>query len=155
MTNRIAFVRTTAALLATGMTFITFSAARAETAANYRAAVETSIDNELRLPTGKYGSRHGTATLAVTVSSNGQVESVRLLKSAGFAAFDQEAIRTANSVSYPASANGRTVAMVLGFNEAVTNKAQAEGGEIVTAWATEQDRKIRLAQQTTTLQPDS
>lgn len=155
MTNRTAFVRATAALFATGMTFITFSAARAETVANYRAAVETSIDNELRLPASQFDGRHGTATLAVTVDANGKIEAVKLLKSAGFAAFDREAIRTANTISYPASAKGRTVAMVLGFNEAVTNKAQAEGGEIVTAWAAEQDRKIRLAQQTTAQQPDS
>ena len=82
-------------------------------------------------------------------------EGTELLKSAGFANFDREAIRTASRVSYPASANGRTVAMVLGFNEAVTSKAQAEGGAIVTAWADEQDRKVRLAQQTTAQQPDS
>jgi TonB family protein len=71
--------------------------------------------------------RHGTATLAVVVDASGRVESIKLLKSAGFANFDREAIRTASRVSYPASANGRTVAMVLGFNEAVTSKAQAEG----------------------------
>lgn len=155
MTNYTAIVRTSAALLATGMTLITFSAARADTGADYRTKVETSIDKELRLPEASLAGRHGTATLAVTVDTNGRVESVRLLKSAGFTSFDREAIRTANRVSYPASSKGRTVAMVLGFNEQVSAKAQAEGGEIVTAWAAEQDRKIRLAQQTTTQQPDS
>lgn len=154
MTNAV-FIRTAAALFATGMTFLTFSAAHAASPAEYRAAVETSIDKELRLPAGQHDGRHGTATLAVTVDANGRVESVKLLKSAGFASFDQEAIRTANRVSYPASAKGRTVAMILGFNEQVSNKAQAEGGEIVTAWAAEQDRKVRLAQETTAQQPDS
>lgn len=154
MTNAV-FIRTAAALFATGMTFITFSSAQAETNADYRASVERSIDTQLRMPEAGLAGRHGTATLAVVVDASGRVESIKLLKSAGFANFDREAIRTASRVSYPASANGRTVAMVLGFNEAVTSKAQAEGGAIVTAWADEQDRKVRLAQQTTAQQPDS
>ena len=62
MTNRIALFIATAALLATGMTFITFSAARARRRPTIVPQSKTSIDNELRLPTGKYGSRHGTAT---------------------------------------------------------------------------------------------
>jgi TonB family protein len=114
-----------AALFATGMTFITFSSAQAETNADYRASVEKSIDAQLRMPEAGLAGRHGTATLAVVVDASGRVESIKLLKSAGFANFDREAIRTASRVSYPASANGRTVAMVLGFNEAVTSKAQA------------------------------
>lgn len=148
-------VRTAAALCATGMTFTTFSAAQAKTDAETRASIEKSIDKELRLAEASVAGRKGTATLAVTLSANGRVKNVQLLKSAGHASFDREAIRTANTVSYPASASGRTVAMVLGFNEKVSPKAQAEGGAIVTEWAARQDRKVRLAEQSTAQQPDS
>ena len=145
--------RAVATLLATAMTLATFSAARAETGADARTHIENSIDKELRLPNGQLDGRHGTATLAVTIDANGRIEAVKLLKSAGYGSFDREAIRTASRVSYPASARGRTVAMVLGFNEKVSTKMQAEAGAIVTAWLN--TNKVMLANTTTAQQPDS
>lgn len=150
-----ALTHSLAGAFALAMTFAVVSAAKAETAGDFRSKVEASIDQRMRMPAGEIGNYHGTATLAVTVDANGKVRDVKLLKSAGFVPFDRQAIRTAHNVEYPRTANGHTVAMVLGFNEKVTPQAQAEGGEIVTAYLNNQSKKVRLADGTTAQQPDS
>ena len=148
-------IRIAAGALAIALTCGITAAASAKSPQDVRANIEASIEHELALPKATPADRHGTATLAITVGADGRPAAVRLLKSAGFKPFDQEAIRTANRVSYPEAARGKTVAMVLGFNEKVSSTEQAKGGEIVTAWLADQNQKVMLASETTARQPDS
>ncbi len=148
-----ALTRAAAGALAIAMTFVTVSAAKAETNNEYRANVEAGIAQKMRMPVTAKQGRHGVATLAVTISAEGAVQSVDVVKSSGIAAFDREAIRTAQQVTYPATANSRTIAMVLGFNEQVQPAHQRAGQKLVAAYIG--DQKVMLANSTTAQQPDS
>ena len=157
-TNRIfassALTNIAASLFAVAATLTTVSTVRAETGvADFRNHVESSIDKTLRLPQGKDDARQGIATVAVTVDARGKVETTDLVRSSGIRAFDREALRTARTVSYPATGKSRTVAMVLGFNRTITEGMQGEANRLVTAWR--DDRRVRLAEGIAAQQPDS
>lgn len=154
--NRISIARTAALRLALAsvcaIAATSAASAQAETTTAYRKAVEHSIDREIGLPAMTNG-RHGVATLAVMVRPDGSVQSIDVVKSSGFAAFDKAAVRTARRVTYPAAPESRTLAMVLGFNQQVLPAQQSEGRALVAAWLT--DTKTRLAAGTAAQQPDS
>jgi len=147
-------MKAAAGIFAIAATFGTVATVRAETGnGDFRAAVETSIDQEMRLPHSMNNKRHGVATVAVTIDGAGNVQSTHIVKSSGYGSFDQEAIRTARTVTYPASGKNRTVAVVLGFNEKVKTHAQVEGRALVAAWA--KDQRVLMADKNATAQPDS
>lgn len=158
-TNRIfgssALTSFAAGLFALAATFATVSTVRAEEfgVADFRNHVEDSIDKTLRLPEAIDEDHRGVATVAVIVDANGKVRTADLIRSSGFGAFDQEALRTARAVSYPETGKPRTVAMVLGINRPVGAKARREGQRLVTAWRAGQC--VMLANDTAAQQPDS
>jgi TonB family protein len=145
--------RATASVLAGVATFTLFSTVHAKTDADFQAKVESGIEQEMRLPNTYKQGRSGTAIVALTVSADGQVQSATLVQSAGNAAFDREALRTANTVSYPSTGATRTVAMVLGFNQKVTEQAQRDAVALAENFSAKQ--KVMLANDMTAQQPDS
>ncbi|MGD9811994.1 MAG: energy transducer TonB [Sphingobium sp.] len=147
------FTRVAAGALAVALTAVTVTAAKAETDGKFRDAVETGIRNELRLPSGSIDSRRGTAIVAVSVDSAGNVRNAQIVQSAGFSGFDREALRTARTVSYPATGENRTVAMVLGFNQQVAENTSGKAAKLVAAYAEKQ--KVMFADKTSAQQPDS
>ncbi len=120
--------------------------ARADVPAGFTQATEASVDSTLRLPYGVEG-RKGVATVAVQIAADGSVQSARIVGSTGSAALDREALRTANTVHYPAPGKPQTVALVLGFNRTVGATDQARGKAIVDAYVT--DSRRLLATKTT------
>lgn len=143
--------KTALGILAVGSAFASMSAAQAETSDGFRRSVEANIERKLTL--SGYEAGKGIVTVAVTIDSHGKVQSTQLVKSSGHAAFDQEALRTAHAVSYPATGRNRTVAMVLGFNQAVSATDRRHSERLVTAWR--DDQRVRLAKSDATTQPDS
>jgi len=137
--------------LAIAASLPSISAAQAETAGGFRRSVEANIEHKLALPGREAGK--GIATVAVTVDSQGKVQSAQLVKSSGHAIFDREALRTAHAVQYPSTGHNRTVAMVLGFNQAVSAADRSRSERLVTAWR--DDQRVRLAKSDATTQPDS
>jgi len=106
-----------ASVLATTVCFaIATTPVHASERSAFRTQVERNIATTMALPKG---TTSGVATVAVSVAADGSVLSAEIAKSSGNAAYDREALRTANAVSYPKGA-ARTVAMVLGFNRDVT-----------------------------------
>lgn len=97
---------------------------KAATSSEYKARIEKSIDATMQMPASHY-SKQGVATVSVRVNANGNVESAQIVGSAGSAAFDSEALRTAKTVSYPTGAP-RTIVMILGFNRPVTGADRAK-----------------------------
>jgi TonB family protein len=156
MSNTSLATRVAAGALALAATFGTVSTVHAKTDADFRRAVETSIDHELHAASVKMGNRSGVATLAIAVDPQGAVRSIDLVKSSGHPGFDKDAIAIAHRVGYPASGKARTVAMVLGFNRQVDVNAQAKGQRLVQTWL--ENQRVMLAdttQNTTARQPDS
>ncbi|MDB5701879.1 MAG: TonB family protein [Sphingomonadales bacterium] len=113
--------------------------------AGFQKSVEASIQNTMRLP-GNTDSK-GVATVAVSIDANGSVSNADVVKSSGNASFDREAVRTARAVSYPATGNARTIAMVLGFNQPAPRAAISQGKQLVDAFRT--DRRQLLADKST------
>lgn len=145
-----------AAALAFIGTAATVASVHADTGkASFRNHVETSIARHLRLPDDKAHSPAGVATVAVGIDADGAVRSTSLLRSSGVAAYDEEALRTAQTVSYPATGKPRTVAMVLGFNRTVSATEQRQAQQLAdNITNTGRDRDIRLAE-TVSAQPES
>ncbi|MFM9978175.1 MAG: energy transducer TonB [Sphingomonadaceae bacterium] len=105
-----------ASFLATTVCFaIATTPVQASDRAAFTTQVERSISQTMVLP---MGSVRGVATVAIEIAADGSVLSAEIAKSSGNAAYDLEALRTANAVSYPKGA-ARTVAMVLGFGRDV------------------------------------
>ena len=144
-------LKTAAAALAVAATFGTVSTVQAKTEEGFRAAVEKSIDKELRK--SNYSSHRGVATLAVTLDGSGEVLAVDVVQSTGYSSLDREAIRTAKQTAYPATGDTRTVAMVLGFNQQVKAQHKTDGRKLVASWIA--DNRVMLANRTTAQQPDS
>lgn len=144
-----------AAIFAVGMTFAAVSASKAQAEEGFRAKVESNIDQEMRLPNGvgRERDREGTAIVVLTIAADGTVRSAALAQSAGFSAFDREALRTASKVSYPATGEERTVAMALGFNQKVTPGAQRKAVRLAEDYRAKHD--VMLANSTTAQQPES
>ena len=107
------------------------------------AAIERGIDATLTLPANK--PQTGIATVAVRLDVAGAVESAMVVGSAGNAAFDREAVRTATAVPYPVG-SPRNVVMVLGFGREVTAADRARGTDLAMRYIT--DRRQLLAGQT-------
>ncbi len=120
---------------------------------DFRTKVEQGIDKNLRLPTTMDSARKGIATVAVTIDGNGTVRSADIVKSSGWKDYDKEALRTARSISYPATGTTSSVAMVLGFNKEVTADMQQAAKQQFLAWRQEQE--VRLAGRNEAQQPDS
>ena len=146
-------LKAAAGVLAIAATFGTVATVQAKEPAGFKTAVEASIDNQMRMPSLVTKERHGIATVAVLIDGNGEVLSTRVIRSSGHGSFDREALRTARTVSYPATGEDQTVAMVLGFNQKVKPQDRAAGREVVAAWAKEQ--RVMMANKNATAQPDS
>lgn len=121
--------------------------------AAFRQQVERSIHRNLSDAAVKGSDQRGIATIAIRVAPDGSVSSAHLVRPTGITRFDQEALRTARAVSYPATGKGRTVAMVLGFNQPVTAAREQEGQRLVLAWRN--DQRVMLANRSAAQQPDS
>tara|TARA_R110000782_G_scaffold78276_9_gene155727 strand:+ start:163047 stop:163367 length:321 start_codon:yes stop_codon:yes gene_type:complete len=92
--------RIAAGALAVAATFGLVSTVHAKTPADFREAVETSIDQELNSASNRIdGKHHGVATLAVSVDREGKVRSVELVKSSGDSGFNTEALRHGSATS--------------------------------------------------------
>lgn len=75
--------------------------------ANYRGAVAAHLARHKRNPSV---TREGTATIAFTIAGSGTVSSVRLVRSAGASALDQEAQAMPRRASpFPAPPDGRSM----------------------------------------------
>lgn len=121
--------------------------------ADFRARVEKGIDRTMRLPNAPDERRRDVVTVAVTLDPAGKILATDIVQSAGWKDFDQEALRTARAIAYPAPGRTVTVAMVLGFNRKVTADMQKKAERKVLAWREEQ--RVMLANKTGARQPDS
>ncbi|MPT48854.1 MAG: energy transducer TonB [Sphingobium sp.] len=119
----------------------------------FRQQVERNIDKTLSLSAVQNSRQRAIATVAVTIAADGSVRNAHLVRTTGVTRFDREALRTAQTVSYPATGKTRTVAMVLGFNQPVTAENQQEGQRLVLAWRG--DQRVMLATTSAAHQPDS
>jgi len=94
------------------------------TVQDWKADVERQIDNSLRNP--PLGGRdHAAATIAIHFDAEGRPADIRIARSSGVAAADEEALRTANRIAYPALPSGlrgrpQTIAMMVYFGAADT-----------------------------------
>lgn len=94
------------------------------TVQDWKANVEHQIDRHLRTP-GLKGRDHAAATVAIRFAADGSVANVAIARSSGVPAADQEALRTAGRIAYPALPSGlrgrpQTVAMMVYFGAADT-----------------------------------
>ena len=94
------------------------------TVQDWKANVEHQIDRHLRTP-GLKGRDHAAATIAIRFAADGSVANVAIARSSGVPAADQEALRTAGRIAYPALPSGlrgrpQTVAMMVYFGAADT-----------------------------------
>jgi TonB family protein len=117
---------------------------KAATPSTVKAAIERSIDAQMQMPAAH--SKRGIATVSVRVDANGNVKSANLVGSTGTKAFDDEAIRTANAVSYPAG-KPRNVVMVLGFGLSVSAADRAKSVTLASQYRN--DARQLMATETT------
>jgi TonB family protein len=113
--------------------------------AGFQKSVEASIANNLRMPIAT--NSKGVATVAISIDASGAVSEANVVKSSGNASFDREAIRTARAVSYPATGEARTIAMVLGFNQPAPREAIVQSKQLVDAYRN--DHRQLLADKST------
>lgn len=121
--------------------------------AGFRATVERGISKQLNRHNGQTDSRKGIATVAIFIDGEGKVLATGIAHSTGWADLDREALRTAQTVSYPATGKPRSVAMVLGFNRQVTADMHKAARQEVLAW--QRDQRLMLANTYDAQQPDS
>ena len=95
---------------------------------------------------GAHYSKKGVATVSIRINAQGNVQSASLIASTGTKAFDDEAIRTAKAVSYPAG-KSRNVVMVLGFGRGVSATDRAKSVTLANRYLS--DPRQLLATETT------
>jgi TonB family protein len=118
---------------------------KAATPSQFKVAVERSIDAKMQMPVSHY-SKKGVATVSVRIDKSGTVQSANLIASTGTKSFDDEALRTAKAVSYPAG-QSRNVVMVLGFGRTVSISDRAKSVTLANRYLS--DRRQLLATETT------
>lgn len=144
----------TAATLAMVATLATVSSVQAKTPdTDFRQSVETAIDRTLRRDAVRPADVPATATVAVRIDAQGRVLSTAMMRSSGRRNWDTEALRTARTVAYPATGKPRTVAMVLGFNRAVSARDEQAARRLANALPPV-PAPVRLAE-TVSAQPES
>lgn len=122
----------------------------AQSARSWQTEVEQRIDHELKTPRiGSVGVR--VAVVAMRFDEAGNFASASIRKSSGIAAVDQEALRVANKLSYPAlptylQGRPQTVAMQFHFgdreNEVLQSTKQARDIAVAKAEGRDRDRMV-------------
>ena len=141
--NATTFFNTTTTVLSFAVLAAAVSPAKADTTV-FRDKVERSIKANLQMPLAR--PKQGIATVAVHITADGAVKSAELLGSTGSAAYDNEAVRTAKAVSYPAGA-ARNIVMVLGFDRTIKSSDRAKSVTLASQYLN--DSRQLLATETT------
>ena len=122
-------VAATAICTAVSLAAIDSPARAATTNSSFISKVESQLNNDSWVATDK----SGVATVAIRVDAEGRVISAGLVGSTGSTTLDREALRTAKAVTYPKSARGHNVAVVLKFGDAKL-PAKAESAALVNRY---------------------
>lgn len=120
-------------------------AAEPATTGEWQQRVERQIEANLRMPTSVRSDVRGVATVRIRFDEAGRFDGATIVRSTGNPALDEEALRTARAIRYPAlPAGDRAVAMQLYFGQHAPSKA-AVREQATAAIEADATRRIQTA----------